>query len=390
MEAFALDTTEQYLLAATGILFIVQALYYLTLYNRIHLRSRKAGRDELHFTQELPPLSVILCAHDEVENLRRNLPAIFEQDYPQFEVIVINDGEKGESEEYLTQLEEQYSNLYHSFVPDSSRYISRKKLAVTLGIRAARYDWLVLTEANCRPQSNQWLRLMARNFTSRTEVVLGYSGYERGHNWLHRRAAFDSLFTAMRYLGFALAGNPYMGIGRNLAYRKDLFFDQKGFSAHLNLRRGDDDLFVNQVARRDNTRVETDPASVVRMQPLFRAKDWREEKIGYASTAPLYHGMQRWALGFETFSRLLFHAAWIATVVISALHAHWLVAGLGFLLFVFRFVMQALVINTTAKDLDEKYRYRFLLPVFDVLQPLQSLRWKLYCLFRDKREFLRK
>ena len=100
--------------------------------------------------------------------------------------------------------------------------------------------------------------------------------------------------------------------------------------------------------------------------------------------------MQRWTLGFETFSRLLFHAAWIATVVISALHAHWLVAGLGFLLFVFRFVMQALVINTTAKDLDEKYRYRFLLPVFDILQPLQSLRWKLYCLFRDKREFLRK
>lgn len=390
MEAFALDTTEQYLLAATGILFIVQALYYLALYNRIHLRSRKAGRDELHFTQELPPLSVILCAHDEVENLRRNLPAILEQDYPQFEVIVINDGEKGESEEYLTQLEEQYSNLYHSFVPDSSRYISRKKLAVTLGIRAARYDWLVLTEANCRPQSNQWLRLMARNFTSRTEVVLGYSGYERGHKWLHRRTAFDSLFTAMRYLGFALAGSPYMGIGRNLAYRKDLFFDQKGFSAHLNLRRGDDDLFVNQVARRDNTRVETDPDSVVRMQPLIRAKDWREEKIGYASTAPLYHGMQRWTLGFETFSRLLFHAAWIATVVISALHAHWLAAGLAFLQFIFRFVMQALVINTTAKDLDEKYRYRFLLPVFDVLQPLQSLRWKLYCLFRDKREFLRK
>lgn len=390
MEAFAFDITEQYLLAATGILFIVQALYYLALYNRIHLRSRKAGRDELHFTQELPPLSVILCAHDEVENLRRNLPAILEQDYPQFEVIVINDGEKGESEEYLTQLEEQYSNLYHSFVPDSSRYISRKKLAVTLGIRAARYDWLVLTEANCRPQSNQWLRLMARNFTSHTEVVLGYSGYERGHNWLHRRAAFDSLFTAMRYLGFALAGSPYMGIGRNLAYRKDLFFDQKGFSAHLNLRRGDDDLFVNQVARRDNTRVETDPASVVRMKPLFRAKDWREEKIGYSSTASLYYGMQRWAVGFETFSRLLFHAAWIATIVISALHAHWLVAGLGFLLFVFRFVMQALVINTTAKDLDEKYRYRFLLPVFDVLQPLQSLRWKLYCLFRDKREFLRK
>ncbi len=390
MEAFAFDTIDQYLLAATGLLFAIQALYYLALYNRINLRNRKARREELHFSQELPPLSVIICAHDEVENLRRNLPAILEQDYPQFEVIVINDGEKGESEDYLTQLGDRYPNLYHSFVPDSSRYISRKKLAVTLGIRAARYDWLVLTEANCRPQSNQWLRLMARNFTSRTEVVLGYSGYERGKSWLHRRASFDSLFTAMRYLGFALAGSPYMGIGRNLAYRKALFFDQKGFSAHLNLRRGDDDLFINQVACRSNTRVETDPAATVRMRPLPRAKDWREEKIGYASTARFFHGAQRWLLGFETFSRLLFYFVGITTVVLTALQAHWLAVGIGFLLFILRFTMQALVVNHTARNLGEKYRYRLLLPVFDIQQPIQSLRWKLYCLFRDKREFLRK
>lgn len=390
MEAFTSDTIEQYLLATAGVLFAVQALYYLVLYNRINLRGRKARRDELHFTQELPPLSVIICAHDEVENLRRNLPAVLEQDYPQFEVIVINDGEKNESEDYLTLLAEKYPNLYHSFVPDSSRYISRKKLAVTLGIRAARYDWLVLTEANCCPQSNQWLRLMARNFTSRTEVVLGHSGYERGTNWLHRRAAFDTLFTAMRYLGFALARSPYMGIGRNLAYRKELFFNQKGFTAHLNLQRGEDDLFVNQVAHKENTRVETDPAAAVRMRPLARVKDWREEKIGYASTARLYRGPQRLLAGFETSSRLLFHATWMATVLLGALHAHWMVAGISILLFVLRYVLQALVVNHTASTLGEKYRYYLLLPVFDFLQPIQSLRWKLYCRFRDKREFLRK
>lgn len=180
METFAINSTEQYLLMAAGILLAVQIIYYLVLYSRIGRRNRKEQRNELHFTQELPPLSVIICAHDEVENLRRNLPAILAQDYPDFEVIVINDGEKNESEDYLLQLEEQYRNLYHSFVPDSSRYISRKKLAVTLGIRASRHDWLVLTEANCQPQSNQWLRLMARNFTPHTGVVLGYSGYERG------------------------------------------------------------------------------------------------------------------------------------------------------------------------------------------------------------------
>ena len=390
METFAINSTEQYLLMAAGILLAVQIIYYLVLYSRIGRRNRKEQRNELHFTQELPPLSVIICAHDEVENLRRNLPAILAQDYPDFEVIVINDGEKNESEDYLLQLEEQYRNLYHSFVPDSSRYISRKKLAVTLGIRASRHDWLVLTEANCQPQSNQWLRLMARNFTPHTGVVLGYSGYERGKGWLRRCCAFDGLFNAMRYLGFALGGHPYMGIGRNLAYRKQLFYDQKGFSAHLNLRRGDDDLFVNQVANGDNTRVETAPEAAVRMQPVYRSKDWREEKIGYASTARQYKGLQRWLAGFETLSRLLFYAAWIAMTVWGILHFHWLVAGIGVLLFLLRFIVQALVINSTAKSLNERYRYRLTLPLFDILQPLQSLCWKLFYLFRGKREFLRK
>lgn len=390
METFAINSTEQYLLMAAGILLAVQIIYYLVLYSRIGRRNRKEQRNELHFTQELPPLSVIICAHDEVENLRRNLPAILAQDYPDFEVIVINDGEKNESEDYLLQLEEQYRNLYHSFVPDSSRYISRKKLAVTLGIRASRYDWLVLTEANCQPQSNQWLRLLARNFTPHTEVVLGYSGYQRGKGWLRRCCAFDGLFNAMRYLGFALGGHPYMGIGRNLAYRKQLFYDQKGFSAHLNLRRGDDDLFVNQVAHGENTRVETDPEAIVRMQPIYRGKDWREEKIGYASTARQYKGLQRWLAGLETFSRLLFYAAWLSMTVMGILHFHWMVAGIGVLFFLLRFAVQAIVINTTAQSLNEKYRYRLTLPLFDLLQPLQSLWWKLCYLFRDKREFLRK
>lgn len=194
----------------------------------------------------------------------------------------------------------------------------------------------------------------------------------------------------MRYLGFALGGHPYMGIGRNLAYRKQLFYDQKGFSAHLNLRRGDDDLFVNQVAHGENTRVETDPEAIMRMQPIYRGKDWREEKIGYASTARQYKGLQRWLAGLETFSRLLFYAAWLSMTVMGILHFHWMVAGIGVLLFLLRFAVQAIVINTTAQSLNEKYRYRLTLPLFDLLQPLQSLWWKLCYLFRDKREFLRK
>ena len=368
----------------------MQLLYYFCLYNRIHIRSRAVKRSDIHFSQELPPLSVIIYAREEVENLRRNLTAVLEQDYPQFEVIVINDGNTDESEDYLTLQGEKYPNLYHSFVPSSSRYISRKKLAITLGIKASKYDWLVFTEANCLPESDQWLRTMARNFTSRTQIVLGYSGYERGKGWLHKRASFDNLFTSMRYLGYALAGKPYMGIGRNMAYRKELFYAQKGFSAHLNLQRGDDDLFINKTATSENTRVETDANAVVRVQPVFRAKDWWEEKISYMATAHFYRGIQRNLSGFEATTRLLFHAAWIATLVIGILNFHWLVAGIAFLMFALRYTMQALIINKTAKDLGEKRRYFFTLPVFDILQPMQSLRWKLYCQFRKRNDFLRR
>lgn len=390
METLTFNTTEQALLAAVGILFLIQLLYYFCLYNRIHIRSRAVKRSDIHFSQELPPLSVIIYAREEVENLRRNLTAVLEQDYPQFEVIVINDGNTDESEDYLTLQGEKYPNLYHSFVPSSSRYISRKKLAITLGIKASKYDWLVFTEANCLPESDQWLRTMARNFTSRTQIVLGYSGYERGKGWLHKRASFDNLFTSMRYLGYALAGKPYMGIGRNMAYRKELFYAQKGFSAHLNLQRGDDDLFINKTATSENTRVETDANAVIRVQPVFRAKDWWEEKISYMATAHFYRGIQRNLSGFEATTRLLFHAAWIATLVIGILNFHWLVAGIAFLMFALRYTMQALIINKTAKDLGEKRRYFFTLPVFDILQPMQSLRWKLYCQFRKRNDFLRR
>lgn len=149
-------------------------------------------------------------------------------------------------------------------------------------------------------------------------------------------------------------------------------------------------MFINHVATPENTRVETDANAIVRMQPLLRTKDWKEEKIGYASTARLYHGMQRWLAGFETLTRLAFHASWIAAMVIGILHFHWLAAGVAFLLFLFRFTMQAVIVNKTAHDLEEQRRYYFTLPAFDLLQPIQSLRWKWYCLFRKKSGFLRK
>ena len=390
MEAFSFNTAELILLSAAGVLMIVQLIYYLGLYNRIHTHNLAVGKDEVHFGRELPPLSVVICARNESENLRRNLPAILKQDYPDFEVIVINDGSTDESEDLLSELEEEYPNLYHSFTPDSARYISRKKLALTLGIKASKYDWLVFTEADCTPVSDKWLRRIARNFTPSTDIVLGYSGYERGKGWLHKRVSFDSLFTSLRYLGFALAGKPYMGIGRNLAYRKELFFKVKGFSTHLNMQRGEDDLFINQIANENNTRVETSPDSVIRMQPVERYKDWKEEKVSYMATARFYKGSQRWLLGLETATRLLFYVACLSGIVFGILSFHWLAAGLALLLWIVRYSAQAYVINKTANEMGDNRSYYFTLPVFDIIRPLQSLKFRLYRLYRRKGDFMRR
>lgn len=390
MEAFTFNMVELILLSAAGVLCIIQLVYYFGLYNRMHTRNKATRNEEVHFTQEYPPLSVILSARNDAEKLRKLLPAILEQDYPQFEVIVINDASSDETEDLLGAMEEKYPHLYHSFTPESARYISHKKLSLTLGIKASKYDWLVFTETNCLPASNQWLKLMARNFTPHTQIVLGYSGYDRTKGWLHKRVAFDTLFNSLRYLGFALAGKPYMGIGRNLAYRKELFFQQKGYSSYLNLQRGEDDLFINRIATDTNTRVETDFNATMRIQPVEYYKSWREERISYMATARNFRGIERYLLGFETLSRLLFYAVCVAGMVFGILHFHWLVAGLSFLLWLIRFVAQSIVINQTAKEMGGGRNYYFSLPVFDLLQPLQSLNFKWCRLFRRRGDFMRR
>lgn len=376
MQVFTIDYTEQILLAATALLFVVQTVYYLTLYSRIgrHCRASEAGK--VAYAHDLPPVSVIISACNEAESLRLNLESVLKQDYPTYEVIVINDGNDDESDALLARLEKTYPHLYHSFTPHSPRGISHHKLATTLGIKASKYDWLVFTRPDCAPQSPQWLRMLARNFTEGTQVVLGYSNFSQDCGKGRRWAMLYELFNAMRYLGFALGKHPYMGIGRNLAYRKELFYKNKGFSEHLHLPQGDDDLFVNRIATPANTRVEVSAEAIVRINPAGRADNWTDEKAAYASTARHYRGTQRYANGLETATRLLFHAAWLATCITGALHQHWLAAGMGLLLFLLRLLLQARIIGVTARHLGEKGKYGFMLPAFDLMQPFLSLSWK--------------
>lgn len=377
------------LLGCICIFFTIQLVYYIVLYSKIYRRNNALAKGKLTFTDELPPISVIICAKDELASLREFLPSILNQDYPKFEVVVINDDPTDGSDDYLKLLEEQYDNLYHSFTPNSSRYISHKKLAITLGIKASKYEWLVFTGANCKPASKDWLRLMARNFTPGTDIVLGAYGYEKGTNRFHTKVSFDTLFTSIRTLGFALAGKPYTACGRNLAYRKELFYKNKGFATQLNLQRGDDDLFINQTATAKNTRIETDANAVMWLKPLTLKKTWVEDKLNYIVTSGYYKGNQRYLLGLESTSRLLFYATCIYSIAYGIILQNFILVGIAFLLWLIRYIVQGIVINKTSKSMGYEEVFRFSLPLFDIIQPIQSFKFRILCLIRGKNEFMR-
>ena len=371
--------------ASAGILFFIQSCYHWGLYRNLYLHSKKEKKET-----DTPPLSVILVAKDAASDLQKNLPAILEQDYPEFEVIVIYEQSADDNcEDVLKLLQEKYPHLHHSFIPDSARYISHKKLGITMGIKASHHDWLVFTEPNCRPESNQWLRKIARNFTSNTDIVLGYSNYEKTKGWFNRKITFDTLLNSMRQLGRAIGGHPYTGCGRNLAYRKSLYYNQKGFASHLNLQRGEDDLFVNRNANKKNTRIETSPESIVRITAPHFKKNWAEDKLSYNMTSHYFKGISRYVMGFETCSRLLFFLAFIACLVYGIWIQDWITVGIASFLWLIRFILLLIVFRKTSIALGERKFYPTLL-LFDWMQPLWNLRFKIQQRAIRKDEFMRK
>lgn len=268
-----------------------------------------------------PSVSVIVCSEDDAENLEILLPQILEQDYDaRFEVIVVNDGAVSSTKDVIARLERQYPNLYMTFTPLESRSLSRKKLAITLGIKAARYEVVLLTVGNCRIESKGWLKSMARHFVSGKEVVIGYATPlipDEAPNPWKRLHAFDSVRTAVEYLSWAIAGRPYRGNCFNLAYRRSVFFKNKGFSRRLNLKFGDDDLFINEVADRHNTATELSTASIVEVL-VENPQTWhRTMKLRYDYTAKSLKTWARVFFGSCSLAWWLFTAATVAVSIVG-------------------------------------------------------------------------
>lgn len=258
------------------------------------------------------PVSVVICARNEAENLRKNLPFFLNQDYPVFEVIVVNDNSFDKTWDLLLDVSKKNPILRPINLNEVT--LPGKKTALTEGILAARYDVVLLSDADCRPASRHWLRLMQSVLQDDKDIGLGFSPYRSEKGFLNIFIRFEAIYTAIQYLSFSLVKFPYMGVGRNLIYRKSLFFRAGGFRSHEEIASGDDDLFVNQAADARNTVICIHPNAFVYSQPESSWRGYYHQKSRHLTTGRRYRRRHQAALGALSASHFLHYAAALALV----------------------------------------------------------------------------
>jgi len=351
---FVLEIVLYILLGATG----VQVFYYLFFYMRLLFINEKVDT-----SWSKTPVSVIIAAKNEENNLREFLPEVLNQDYPNFEVIVVNDCSTDGSELLLNEFKAEYKHLYVSTIRQDATFSHGKKLVVSLGIKAAKNETLIFIDADCKPVSRNWLKEVVSSYSNDTEIVLGYGAYAPEKGFLNKLIRYETLFTAVQYLSFAQTGVPYMGVGRNLSYKKELWTKEKGFSSHSHILSGDDDLFVNAVATKKNTKivVSEDSFTVSVPKKSFSKLVWQKRR--HFETGRHYRFFHKFLLGTELFSRFLFYS--FAIISLIFIDEKLYVAGV----IIFRELLMLLILTFSAKKFKEKGISIFIL-IFDFLAPL--------------------
>jgi glycosyltransferase involved in cell wall biosynthesis len=322
---------------------LIQLGYYWGMFSRLAFYKRT-----VKIPEHLPPVSVIICAKNEDDNIVQYLPSILQQDYPDFQVVVVNDCSFDNTGDILDEFARKDPRLKIVTIKPDDYYSHGKKFALMVGIKGAEHELLVLTDADCRPSSNQWLKHMAARFVEGKEIGISYGGFEKAKGLLNKLIRFDGFMIGLQYLSFSLAGRTYMGVGRNLAYKKELFFRHKGFASHYQIESGDDDLFINQAATRDNVAVEIDLRSYTWTKSKKSMKEWFRQKKRHVTTWPMYKTGDKILLGLLPFTRFLFFVSFTALLLL-----HFLVyVVLG--IFAFRFLTQILIFQGAMRRLNEK------------------------------------
>ncbi len=351
-----LETSSLILAVAYLFFSLVSLFFYFYFYSRLAFYKQSPSAPD----DQLLPVTIVICAQNENLNLQRFLPAILNQDYPEFEVIVVDDGSTDDTRLTLQAFQQQYAWLRVIELSEMVKNKQGKKFALMMGIKGAKYEHLLLSDADCEPASDQWLRLMQSGFSAERSISLGFSPYFRKGTLLNYFIRYETFLTATNYFSYALAGQPYMGVGRNLAYHKRLFFESKGFSSHIHLMSGDDDLFINKVARAGNTSIIIDKNAFTWSEPKEKYADYFRQKMRHTSVGKYYRPVHKHLLGLHAMVTIGFYISFIALLVLQ-FHWEWVLG-----IFAFRLLVQWVLLGRISKKLDS-VDLGILSPFFDIL-----------------------
>ncbi len=320
----------------------LQLFYFLFFFSRLAFYSSDStGSSHTH------PVSVVVCARDEAANLLSHLPAILTQDYKTtHEVVVVNDNSFDDSKYILEELQRNHRQLQIVELTQEAKMIPGKKFPLSIGIKTARHEIVLLTDADCSPASEHWIYSMQSMYTDGTEIVLGYGALSKKNGLLNKIIRWETFHAALQYLSYALAKVPYMGVGRNLSYKKEVFFRHKGFASHNNIPGGDDDLFINTAANRRNTKVNIDPRSFTTSEAAGSWKQWMLQKKRHYTTGKYYKPFHKLLLGLYALSHFLFYPLLIASCIFYS----WKYA---LAIFAVRFIILLLIYWKALKKLGE-------------------------------------
>lgn len=321
----------------------IQVIYILGLFSKFtFLKPKKITPKNLG-------VSVIICAKNEAENLKKFLPSIISQNYPNFEIVLINDASSDDTLDVIETFASQHSNIKIVNVKNNEAFWANKKYALTLGIKASKNNYLLFTNADSQPVSNEWIQDMSACFTNEKSIVLGYGSYSKiKKSFLNKLIRFEALVTAIQYFSFAKAGIPYMGVGRNLAYTKEEFFKANGFINHIKIRSGDDSLFINEAATKKNTTISVTENSFTRSIPKTTFNDWIIQKRRHTSTTKHFKLNHRILLALLYATQLLFW--FLATILLITIYKWEIVTAI----FAVRLILYYTVLGVSSKKLDEK------------------------------------
>ncbi|HKK09759.1 MAG TPA: glycosyltransferase [Bacteroidales bacterium] len=361
-----MEFAEWIVFVAFAVVAVIQLAYYWMVFSRLAFAKKSLAA----VRHEYPPVSVVISARNEDKNLKSFLPEILNQDYPDFEVLVVNDLSDDNTPALLEEMQKQYPHLRVFTLSQHLNFFSGKKFPLSLGIKSVKHDHLLLTDADCHPKSDQWIKSMMASYDEQTELVLGYGAYEKKKGFLNTLIRYETLKTAMQYFSYAMMGLPYMGTGRNLSYKRSLFYRVGGFTSHYRIASGDDDLFVNKVATPENTRLSYSKESHTLSQPKTSFGSWFSQKSRHVSTGKYYKPVHKYWLGTYTVTKALIYILFALAMIFIPMGIFFYISASVMGLFL---ISQIAVSEAAARKLDEKgigWGAPFLELFFIILEPL--------------------